>query len=82
MENIRLKILWRPSWRHEHGAKKRRFKSDHFFPQNQSSFRVRSQSGRCAIFNDLKATNVHAVLRALDSFDDNVILIAGGRIRI
>jgi UDP-N-acetylmuramoylalanine--D-glutamate ligase len=30
-------------------------------------------------FNDSKATNVHAVSRALDCFDENVILIAGGK---
>lgn len=35
--------------------------------------------GGVYFFNDSKATNVHAVLRALDSFDENVILIAGGK---
>lgn len=35
--------------------------------------------GGVFFFNDSKATNVHAVLRALDSFDENVILIAGGK---
>jgi UDP-N-acetylmuramoylalanine--D-glutamate ligase len=35
--------------------------------------------GGVQFFNDSKATNVHAVLRALDSFDENVILIAGGK---
>lgn len=35
--------------------------------------------GGVLFFNDSKATNVHAVLRALDSFDENVILIAGGK---
>lgn len=35
---------------------------------------------RGAIFyNDSKATNVHAVIRALDTFDENVILIMGGK---
>ncbi|MBN8535839.1 MAG: UDP-N-acetylmuramoyl-L-alanine--D-glutamate ligase [Deltaproteobacteria bacterium] len=35
---------------------------------------------RGAIFyNDSKATNVHAVLRSLDTFDENVILIMGGK---
>ncbi len=35
--------------------------------------------GGVLFFNDSKATNVHAVLRALDCFDENVILIAGGK---
>lgn len=35
--------------------------------------------GGVQFFNDSKATNVHAVLRALDAFDENVILIAGGK---
>ncbi|MCB0415456.1 MAG: UDP-N-acetylmuramoyl-L-alanine--D-glutamate ligase [Bdellovibrionales bacterium] len=35
--------------------------------------------GGVEFFNDSKATNVHAVMRALDAFDDNVILIMGGK---
>ncbi len=35
--------------------------------------------GGVQFYNDSKATNVHAVLRALDTFDENVILIAGGK---
>lgn len=35
--------------------------------------------GGVMFFNDSKATNVHAVLRALDTFDENVILIMGGK---
>ncbi len=35
--------------------------------------------GGVEFYNDSKATNVHAVLRALDSFDENVILIMGGK---
>ena len=35
--------------------------------------------GGVFFYNDSKATNVHAVLRALDTFDENVILIAGGK---
>lgn len=35
--------------------------------------------GGVFFYNDSKATNVHAVLRALDSFDENIILIAGGK---
>jgi UDP-N-acetylmuramoylalanine--D-glutamate ligase len=35
--------------------------------------------GGVLFFNDSKATNVHAVLRALDCFEENVIMIAGGK---
>ncbi len=35
--------------------------------------------GGVEFYNDSKATNVHAVLRALDSFEENVILIMGGK---
>ncbi|MBX7232361.1 MAG: UDP-N-acetylmuramoyl-L-alanine--D-glutamate ligase [Bdellovibrionales bacterium] len=35
--------------------------------------------GGVEFYNDSKATNVHAVVRALDSFDENVILIMGGK---
>lgn len=35
--------------------------------------------GGVKFFNDSKATNVHAVLRALDTFEENVILIMGGK---
>ncbi|NQY99770.1 MAG: UDP-N-acetylmuramoyl-L-alanine--D-glutamate ligase [Bdellovibrionales bacterium] len=35
--------------------------------------------GGVEFYNDSKATNVHAVLRALDSYDENVILIMGGK---
>jgi len=35
--------------------------------------------GGVLFYNDSKATNVHSVLRALDTFDENVILIAGGK---
>ena len=37
------------------------------------------KAGGVLFFNDSKATNVHAVMRALDTFDENVILIAGGK---
>lgn len=35
--------------------------------------------GGVEFFNDSKATNVHAVLRALDAFEENIILIMGGK---
>jgi len=35
--------------------------------------------GGVQFYNDSKATNVHAVMRALDTFDENVILIMGGK---
>ena len=35
--------------------------------------------GGVEFYNDSKATNVHAVSRALDVFEDNVILIMGGK---
>ena len=35
--------------------------------------------GGVEFYNDSKATNVHAVSRALDIFEDNVILIMGGK---
>jgi UDP-N-acetylmuramoylalanine--D-glutamate ligase len=35
--------------------------------------------GGVEFYNDSKATNVHSVLRALEAFDEPVILIAGGK---
>jgi UDP-N-acetylmuramoylalanine--D-glutamate ligase len=35
--------------------------------------------GGVEFYNDSKATNVHAVLRALDAFEENIILIMGGK---
>ncbi len=35
--------------------------------------------GGVEFFNDSKATNVHAVLRALDAFEENIIMIMGGK---
>ncbi len=35
--------------------------------------------GGVNFYNDSKATNVHAVTKALDVFDDNIILIMGGK---
>lgn len=35
--------------------------------------------GGVSFYNDSKATNVHAVIRALKAFDENVILVMGGK---
>jgi UDP-N-acetylmuramoylalanine--D-glutamate ligase len=35
--------------------------------------------GGVEFYNDSKATNVHSVKRALDAFDENIILIMGGK---
>jgi UDP-N-acetylmuramoylalanine--D-glutamate ligase len=37
------------------------------------------KAGGVNFYNDSKATNVHAVIRALDAFDENIILIMGGK---
>ncbi len=37
------------------------------------------KAGGVQFFNDSKSTNVHAMMRALDTFDENIILIAGGK---
>lgn len=37
------------------------------------------RAGGVSFYNDSKATNVHAVKRALDCFDENLILIMGGK---
>jgi UDP-N-acetylmuramoylalanine--D-glutamate ligase len=37
------------------------------------------KAGGVEFYNDSKATNVHAVMRALDAFEENVILIMGGK---
>lgn len=76
IENIMAAILAS----REHGAKKEAIQ------KVMTEFRglphrleyVRKVGG-VQFFNDSKATNVHAVIRALDSFDENVILIAGGK---
>ena len=35
--------------------------------------------GGVVFYNDSKATNVHAVMRAMDAFDNNLIMIMGGK---
>jgi UDP-N-acetylmuramoylalanine--D-glutamate ligase len=37
------------------------------------------RKGGVEFYNDSKATNVHSVLRALEAFDEPIILIAGGK---
>lgn len=76
IENIMAAILAA----REHGAKKEAIQKviTSFREINHRLEYVRKVGG-VQFFNDSKATNVHAVLRALDSFDDNVILIAGGK---
>jgi len=64
----------------EHGATKEAIQQtiDNFKGLPHRLEYVRKVGG-VNFFNDSKATNVHAVLRALDSFDENIILIAGGK---
>lgn len=76
IENIMAAILTA----REHGAK---FESIQKVMNNFSGLPHRIEYvrkvGGVLFYNDSKATNVHAVLRALDTFDENVILIAGGK---
>jgi UDP-N-acetylmuramoylalanine--D-glutamate ligase len=76
IENIMAAILAA----REHGAKKEAIqKVITSFREISHRLEYVRKVGGVQFFNDSKATNVHAVLRALDSFDDNVILIAGGK---
>ncbi|MFN7455419.1 MAG: UDP-N-acetylmuramoyl-L-alanine--D-glutamate ligase [Pseudobdellovibrionaceae bacterium] len=76
VENVMAAILVA----REHGAKKEAIQTviNNFKGLPHRLEYVRKVGG-VQFFNDSKATNVHAVLRALDSFDENVILIAGGK---
>jgi UDP-N-acetylmuramoylalanine--D-glutamate ligase len=76
IENVMAAILAA----REHGAKHDAIQSviDDFRNLPHRIEYVRKVGG-VFFFNDSKATNVHAVLRALDAFDENVILIAGGK---
>ncbi len=49
------------------------------FPGLEHRLEYVRKAGGVNFFNDSKATNVHAVQRALDAFDSNIILIAGGK---
>lgn len=76
IENIMAAILCA----REHGATHEAIQSviDGFRGLSHRIEYVRKVGG-VLFFNDSKATNVHAVMRALDSFDENLILIAGGK---
>ncbi len=76
IENIMAAILAA----REHGAKKEAIQHviDNFKGIAHRLEYVRKVGG-VQFFNDSKATNVHAMVRALDSFEENVILIAGGK---
>lgn len=49
------------------------------FPGLEHRLEFVRRKGGVEFFNDSKATNVHSVIRALESFDDPIILIAGGK---
>lgn len=76
IENIMAAILTA----REHGAKKEAIQTviDNFSGLPHRIEYVRKVGG-VFFFNDSKATNVHAVIRSLDVFDENVILIMGGK---
>lgn len=64
----------------EYGATKEAIqKTIDTFPGLKHRLEAVRKVGGVHFFNDSKATNVHAVLRALDCFDENVIMIAGGK---
>lgn len=76
IENIMAAILAA----REHGAKHDAIqKVIDTFTGLQHRLEYVRKVGGVLFYNDSKATNVHAVLRALDAFDENVILIAGGK---
>jgi UDP-N-acetylmuramoylalanine--D-glutamate ligase len=76
IENIMAAILVS----REHGAKHDAIQSviDSFKGLPHRIEYVRKVGG-VNFYNDSKATNVHAVLRSLDTFEENVILIMGGK---
>lgn len=76
IENIMAAILAA----REHGAKKEAIqKVMSSFTGLPHRIEYVRKVGGVQFFNDSKATNVHAVLRALDAFEENIILIAGGK---
>ncbi len=76
IENIMAAILAA----REHGAKHDAIqKVMNTFTGLQHRLEYVRKVGGVQFFNDSKATNVHAVLRALDAFEENIILIAGGK---
>jgi UDP-N-acetylmuramoylalanine--D-glutamate ligase len=76
IENIMAAILTA----REHGAKHEAIQRViEGFPGLPHRIEYVRKVGGVLFYNDSKATNVHAVLRALDTFDENVILIAGGK---
>lgn len=76
VENLMAAILTA----REHGAKHEAIQKviDSFTGLPHRIEYVRKVRG-AVFYNDSKATNVHAVLRSLDTFDENVILIMGGK---
>jgi len=75
-ENIMAAILTA----REHGAKKEAIeKVISEFPGLPHRLEYVRKVGGVRFYNDSKATNVHAVKRALDAFDENIILIMGGK---
>lgn len=75
-ENIMAAILAA----REHGGKHEAIQNviDNYRGMSHRLEYVRKVGG-VEFFNDSKATNVHAVARALDAFEENVILIMGGK---
>lgn len=76
IENVMAAILAA----REHGAKKEAIQQV-IDGQKNLAHRIEyvRKVGGVQFFNDSKATNVHSVLRALDTFDENIILIMGGK---
>lgn len=75
-ENIMAAILAAREHGGKHDAIQRVIDSYRGIPHRLEYVR---KVGGVEFYNDSKATNVHAVMRALDSFDENVILIMGGK---
>lgn len=76
VENVMAALLLAREYGAQHEAIQRAI--DNFGGLKHRLEYVRKVGG-VLFYNDSKATNVHAVLRSLDCFDENVILIAGGK---